>query len=97
MGEKKNIDIGGLSFAWDLEKGQFSFEGEDAILFWISSAMKTLFDTIEEISGEEAAGNIKLTLRKRKQREEIFFRPITQGFLQDYSDQIFGTRRFNIK
>jgi len=55
MGEKKNIDIGGLSFAWDLEKGQFSFEGEDAILFWISSAMKTLFDTIEEISGEEAA------------------------------------------
>lgn len=55
MGEKKNIDIGGLSFAWDLEKGKFSFEGEDAILFWISSAMKTLFDTIEEISGEEAA------------------------------------------
>ncbi|MGM0902481.1 MAG: STAS domain-containing protein [Bacillota bacterium] len=49
------IKIGGLQFQWKLEQGQFLFEEEDAILFWISSAMKTFFDTMEEISGEEAA------------------------------------------
>lgn len=50
-----SINIGGLDFKWDLEKGQFLFEEQDAVLFWISSAMKTFFDTIEEISGEEAS------------------------------------------
>ncbi|TDL30992.1 STAS domain-containing protein [Jeotgalibacillus sp. S-D1] len=49
------INVGGLEFGWNLEKGQFIFEGEDAVLFWISSAMKTFFDTIEEISGEESS------------------------------------------
>ena len=51
----KEINVGGLQFEWNLEKGQFLFEGEDAVLFWISSAMKTFFETIEEISGEEAS------------------------------------------
>ncbi|PLS18661.1 anti-anti-sigma factor [Bacillus sp. M6-12] len=55
MTTNSNINIGGLEFKWDLEKGQFLFEGQDAVLFWISSAMKTFFDTIEEISGEEAS------------------------------------------
>ncbi|MED4534886.1 STAS domain-containing protein [Metabacillus fastidiosus] len=50
-----SINIEGLHFDWNLEKGQFLFEGQDAVLFWISSAMKTFFDTIEEISGEEAS------------------------------------------
>jgi rsbT co-antagonist protein RsbR len=54
MNHNTNINIGGLDFGWDLDKGKFTFEGEDAVLFWISSAMKTFFDTIEEISGEEA-------------------------------------------
>lgn len=49
------INIKGLSFQWEPEAGRFLFEGADAILFWISSAMKTFFDTIEEISGQEAA------------------------------------------
>ncbi|OES45202.1 STAS domain-containing protein [Domibacillus iocasae] len=52
---KSKTNIGGLEFEWDLEKGNFLFEGEDAVLFWISSAMRTFFDTIEEISGEEAS------------------------------------------
>jgi rsbT co-antagonist protein RsbR len=55
MGTNSNINIGGLEFEWDLEKGRFLFEEEDAVLFWISTAMKTFFDTIEEISGEEAS------------------------------------------
>ncbi|MET0787399.1 MAG: STAS domain-containing protein [Paenisporosarcina sp.] len=55
MSTNTNINIGGLDFEWELEKGRFIFEGQDAILFWISSAMKTFFDTIEEISGEEAS------------------------------------------
>ncbi|PLT30350.1 STAS domain-containing protein [Peribacillus deserti] len=55
MSQESSINIGGLSFEWNLDKGQFLYEGEDAILFWISSAMKTLFDSIEEISGAESA------------------------------------------
>jgi rsbT co-antagonist protein RsbR len=51
----KSINVSGLAFDWDLDKGYFGFEGQDAVLFWISSAMKTFFDTIEEISGEEAS------------------------------------------
>ncbi|MCM3706207.1 MULTISPECIES: STAS domain-containing protein [Cytobacillus] len=47
--------IDGFNFNWDLEKGQFNFEGEDSVLFWISSAMKSFFDTIEEISGKETS------------------------------------------
>ncbi|MBM7577974.1 STAS domain-containing protein [Jeotgalibacillus terrae] len=50
-----SIRVGGLQFDWDLSKGEFLFEKEDAVLFWITSAMKEFFDTIEEISGEEAS------------------------------------------
>jgi len=49
-----NINIGGLEFEWELDKGKFVFERQDSVLFWISSAMTTFFDTIEEVSGEEA-------------------------------------------
>lgn len=55
MAANSAITIGGLKFEWELEKGRFIFEEEDAVLFWISSAMRTFFDTIEEISGEEAS------------------------------------------
>lgn len=55
MSANSNINIGGLEFEWDLEKGQFIFEDQDAVLFWVSSAMRAFFDTIEEISGEEAS------------------------------------------
>lgn len=49
------LKIRGLDFKWVPEDGRFIFEDQDSILFWISSAMKTFFDTIEEISGQEAA------------------------------------------
>lgn len=55
MAANSAITIGGLKFEWELQKGRFIFEEEDAVLFWISSAMRTFFDTIEEISGEEAS------------------------------------------
>lgn len=55
MDSISNINIGGLKFEWEPEKGRFLFEEEDAVLFWISSAMKTFFDTIEEVSGEESS------------------------------------------
>ncbi|PTL39962.1 STAS domain-containing protein [Alkalicoccus saliphilus] len=55
MDNKSSINVGGLNFGWDLEEGRFSFEGRDAVLFWIDTAMKEFFDTIEEISGHEAA------------------------------------------
>ncbi|WP_207369252.1 STAS domain-containing protein [Heyndrickxia coagulans] len=55
MSEHPNIQVGGLQFEWELDKGRFIFEGEDAVLFWIPTAMRDLFTTIEEISGEEAS------------------------------------------
>lgn len=55
MDKQAGIDIGGISFNWDLEKGEFLFEQQDAVLFWVSSAMKSFFDTIEEVSGDEAS------------------------------------------
>lgn len=53
--KKDEIKVAGLDFEWDIAEGKFLFEKEDAVLFWISTAMKTFFDTIEEISGEDAA------------------------------------------
>lgn len=55
MTNNSSINIEGLQFAWEPKEGLFSFEGEDAILFWISSAMREFFDSLEEVSGEEAA------------------------------------------
>lgn len=55
MESKSAVNIEGLDFAWEPEKGLFTFEGDDAVLFWISSAMKEFFDALEEVSGEEAA------------------------------------------
>ncbi|MBT2756877.1 STAS domain-containing protein [Mesobacillus foraminis] len=47
--------VSNMDVKWDLEKGSLSFEGSDVVLFWISSAMRTFFDTIEEISGVESS------------------------------------------
>lgn len=55
MATQDAIKVGGLNFEWDLEQGKFLFEGQDAVLFWTSTAFKIFFDTIEEISGENAA------------------------------------------
>lgn len=55
MNTKPSINVGGLLFEWDLEKGKFLFEGQDSILFWTASALKIFFDAIEEIAGEDAA------------------------------------------
>lgn len=55
VAEETSIKIGQSSFSWDISTGTFKFEETDSILFWITSAMRTFFDTIEEISGNEAA------------------------------------------
>jgi rsbT co-antagonist protein RsbR len=55
MNDGLKTEIGGLLFEWDMEKGKFIFENKDAVLFWISNSMKMFFDTIEEISGDEAS------------------------------------------
>ena len=53
MTTKTQLIVGGVELKWDLETGEVLFEGGDVVFFWIS-AMKTFFDTIKEISGEEA-------------------------------------------
>jgi anti-anti-sigma regulatory factor len=55
MHTKPSLNVGGLSFEWELDKGRFLFEGQDSVLFWTGTAMKMFFDTIEEISGADAA------------------------------------------
>ncbi|MED1202388.1 STAS domain-containing protein [Heyndrickxia acidicola] len=49
------VTVAGQNFSWNTEEGNFNFQGEAAVLFWISSAMKSFFDTIEEVSGHESA------------------------------------------
>lgn len=53
MTTKAELTVGGIELKWDLKTGQVLFEGGDVVFFWIS-AMKTFFDTIKDISGEEA-------------------------------------------
>ena len=55
MNPKSAITVGGLNFEWDLAEGRFLFEGQESVLFWTASAMKMFFDSIEEISGKDAA------------------------------------------
>lgn len=55
MKTNPNINVAGLDFSWDVEQGLFAFEGVDSVLFWIPTAMKSFFDTIEEVSGEDAS------------------------------------------
>ncbi|WP_066174596.1 STAS domain-containing protein [Bacillus marinisedimentorum] len=56
--ENKNeysLQVGPSSFDWKLDEGEFKFMGGDAVLFWIDTAMKSFFDSIEEVSGDESA------------------------------------------
>jgi rsbT co-antagonist protein RsbR len=53
MEMQKDLIVGGVELKWDLATGQVLFEGGDVVFFWVS-AMKTFFDTINEITGEEA-------------------------------------------
>ncbi|WP_033541669.1 STAS domain-containing protein [Planococcus sp. CAU13] len=61
-----SINVGGLSFEWDMDNGRFLFEGQDAVLFWTASAMKMFFDSIEEIAGEDAAAVVLETTGYRQ-------------------------------
>ncbi|MDZ5474007.1 STAS domain-containing protein [Bacillus sp. 31A1R] len=47
--------IEGINFEWQIENGRFLFEKDDAVLFWISTAMKSFFDTLEEVAGQDAS------------------------------------------
>ncbi|MFT9846129.1 STAS domain-containing protein [Aneurinibacillus sp. REN35] len=46
--------VNGSEFIWDREQGRFQFEGDDVVLFWVTSAFRTFFEAIEEVSGTEA-------------------------------------------
>ncbi|MGJ9383995.1 STAS domain-containing protein [Salipaludibacillus sp. CF4.18] len=49
------IEVNDMPFEWETEKGTFRYLGEDVVLFWIDTAMKSFLETIQEVSGEEAA------------------------------------------
>lgn len=50
---KNEIIVEGIELKWNSESGEVLFEGGDVVFFWVS-AMKTFFDSIREISGDEA-------------------------------------------
>lgn len=66
--QNPKITVSNSPFEWDVDEGKFSFEGEDAVLFWIDSAMTSFFDTIEEISGADAASVVLETTGYRMGR-----------------------------
>ncbi|OIU70392.1 STAS domain-containing protein [Rossellomorea aquimaris] len=47
------VNVNGSIFDWNLENGDFHFENDEVVLFWVNTAFKTLFDSIEEIAGEK--------------------------------------------
>ncbi|WP_053220497.1 STAS domain-containing protein [Virgibacillus senegalensis] len=49
------------SYHWVPAEGSMKFEGQDVIIFWIESAMKSFIDTIEEVSGNDAANVVMET------------------------------------
>ncbi|WP_026674994.1 STAS domain-containing protein [Alkalihalobacterium bogoriense] len=64
MGEKKqqqHVDIQGVTYRFNVEEGKVQFEGHDVLIFWIESAMKSFVDTIEEVSGDDAANVVMHT------------------------------------
>lgn len=65
MKKQADLIIGGTEIKWDLETGKVLFEGGDAVFFWVS-AMKTLFETIKDISGAEATNLVLETTGYRQ-------------------------------
>lgn len=53
--DRSNISVAGINVDWEMDKGSLSFEGSEALVFWIASSMKTFYDAIEEISGLEVS------------------------------------------
>lgn len=92
MNKKSKANIEGLDFTWEVEKGKFQYENQDAVLFWINSAMKSFFDTIEEVSGEEASN---LVLETTGYRQGIvvgdYFRKIKDFDVSEAAEMITNT------
>lgn len=92
MSKNSKINIEGLGFNWDVESGRFQYENQDSVLFWINSAMKSFFDTIEEVSGEEASN---LVLETTGYRQGIvvgdYFRKIKDFDVSEAAKMITNT------
>ncbi|MET3695836.1 anti-anti-sigma regulatory factor [Bacillus oleivorans] len=97
-------NIGGNHICWDLEKGLFEFEEQDAVLFWISTAMKTFLDTIEEISGQEASDLVFETAGFRQglvvgkffeQKKNLSTTEIAQSLTNTYASAGWGRFQFH--
>jgi rsbT co-antagonist protein RsbR len=53
--EKPKKEIYGIEIEWDENSGNMRYSGEYAMVIWVETAMKSFFDTIEEVSGSEVA------------------------------------------
>ncbi|WP_142827005.1 STAS domain-containing protein [Planococcus soli] len=92
MTTESAITVGGLSFEWNLAEGRFLFEGQESVLFWTASAMKMFFDSLEEISGKDAA-NVVLESTGFRQGLVVgeYFHGIKGVSIEDASQLITNT------
>ncbi len=47
--------MGETSIQWNENSGSLAFEGDDAVLLWIKTTLKTFLNTIEEVAGDDSA------------------------------------------
>lgn len=45
--------VNGSEFTWDHEQGRFQFEGDDVVLFWVTSAFRTFLKPLRKYPGRK--------------------------------------------
>ncbi|CAM3960015.1 hypothetical protein [Mesobacillus zeae] len=45
--------ISGTVFSWNLDTGELNYEGAHATLFWVETTLKSIFETLEELTGSD--------------------------------------------
>ncbi|WP_071459662.1 STAS domain-containing protein [Bacillus massilinigeriensis] len=53
MDDRISKSIPGTQFSWDIKSGELIYEGAGATLFWIETTLKSIFETLEELTGSE--------------------------------------------
>ncbi|SFE56063.1 STAS domain-containing protein [Alteribacillus iranensis] len=86
------IDVGHGHYTWDLKQGSYQLEGEEVVLFWVETALKSFIDTIEEVSGDDAASVVMETAGYRMGKIVVdFFKAEKGGRVLDYLPSIYAS------
>lgn len=88
---REHKDVNGSFFEWDLDNGDIFFENDEVVLFWVKTAFKTLFDSIEEIAGDKEAQLVLETAGYRTGKIVSNFYSNTIGDPQDILKKLPNT------